>query len=135
MIFFPLRGDLQNKITKEKIRLSELIPQTSPISSRADENRQTPKRVSQAPYFSPLDRWVSSCCKTLDILSNIYFIQFFFSHFERWYFFWECKYYNYECKSIEKFIMAFRFLSLCIWVEPNGNSILVFLHKGFGKLE
>ncbi|XP_024021248.1 kinesin-like protein KIN-12D isoform X2 [Morus notabilis] len=46
----------KNKITNERIRLSELMPQSSPISSRADENRQTPKRVSQAPYFSPLDR-------------------------------------------------------------------------------
>ncbi|CAL2278907.1 unnamed protein product [Prunus armeniaca] len=44
----------KNKISSERIRLSELI--ASPISSRTDENRQTPKRMSQAPYFSPLDR-------------------------------------------------------------------------------
>ncbi|POO03052.1 hypothetical protein TorRG33x02_011130, partial [Trema orientale] len=46
----------KSKITSERIRLSELMPQSPPIGSRADENRQTPKRVSQAPYFSALDR-------------------------------------------------------------------------------
>ncbi|PON49199.1 Kinesin-like protein [Parasponia andersonii] len=46
----------KSKITSERIRLSELMPQSPPIGPRADENRQTPKRVSQAPYFSALDR-------------------------------------------------------------------------------
>ncbi|XP_048337159.2 kinesin-like protein KIN-12D isoform X1 [Ziziphus jujuba] len=46
----------KNKIASERIRLSELKPQSSPISSRADDNSQTAKRVSQPPYFSALDR-------------------------------------------------------------------------------
>ncbi|KAM2008253.1 hypothetical protein EV1_003075 [Malus domestica] len=47
----------KNKISSERIRLSELMPQTSPLSSRKDGNSQTPKRTSQqAPYFSALDR-------------------------------------------------------------------------------
>ncbi|KAB2602968.1 phragmoplast orienting kinesin 2-like [Pyrus ussuriensis x Pyrus communis] len=47
----------KNKISSERIRLSQLMPQTSPLSSRKDENSQTPKRTSQqAPYFSALDR-------------------------------------------------------------------------------
>lgn len=43
------------KITNERIRLSELRPQTSPINSRTDDNRQTPRR-GQVPFFSALDR-------------------------------------------------------------------------------
>ncbi|KAF3435686.1 hypothetical protein FNV43_RR22777 [Rhamnella rubrinervis] len=47
----------KNRIVSERIRLSELMPQSSPsMSSRSDEKCQTPKRVSQAPYFSALDR-------------------------------------------------------------------------------
>ncbi|XP_062020518.1 kinesin-like protein KIN-12D [Rosa rugosa] len=46
----------KNKITSERLRLSELMPQTSPKNSRLDENCQTPRRMSQAPYFSTLDR-------------------------------------------------------------------------------
>ncbi|KAK9286730.1 hypothetical protein L1049_015133 [Liquidambar formosana] len=47
---------LKNRITSERIRLSELMPQPSPLSSRADDTCQTPKRVSQAPFLSALDR-------------------------------------------------------------------------------
>ncbi|XVE49142.1 hypothetical protein DITRI_Ditri01bG0058600 [Diplodiscus trichospermus] len=47
---------LKNRIASERNRLSELMPQTSPVSSRTDENCHTPKRVSQAPFLSTLDR-------------------------------------------------------------------------------
>lgn len=46
---------VKTKITNERIRLSELRPQTSPINSRTDDNRQTPRR-GQVPFFSALDR-------------------------------------------------------------------------------
>lgn len=46
----------KNKIVNERIRLSELVPQPSPLSSRTDENRLTPQRVSQTPFLSALDR-------------------------------------------------------------------------------
>ncbi|XAR72869.1 Plus-end-directed kinesin ATPase [Bertholletia excelsa] len=46
---------LKNKITNEKIRLLELMPQTSPFSSRADDNHQTPNRATQS-FLSSLDR-------------------------------------------------------------------------------
>ncbi|KAM1151976.1 hypothetical protein EV1_034296 [Malus domestica] len=36
-----------NKISSERIRLSELMPQTSPLRSRKDENCQTRKRMSR----------------------------------------------------------------------------------------
>ncbi|KAK6253602.1 hypothetical protein QUC31_015322 [Theobroma cacao] len=47
---------LKNRVTSERNRLSELMPQTSPVSSRTDENCHTPKRVPQAPFLSTLDR-------------------------------------------------------------------------------
>ncbi|XP_004292458.1 PREDICTED: uncharacterized protein LOC101313387 [Fragaria vesca subsp. vesca] len=47
---------VKNKITSERLRLSELMPQASPKSSKPDENCQTPRRMSQAPYLSALDR-------------------------------------------------------------------------------
>ncbi|RDX99717.1 Kinesin-like protein KIN-12D, partial [Mucuna pruriens] len=52
------RQDLKfkNKIINEKIRLSELMPQASPLNSRSEENRITPPRVSQAPFLSSFDR-------------------------------------------------------------------------------
>ncbi|KAI8554401.1 hypothetical protein RHMOL_Rhmol05G0095900 [Rhododendron molle] len=46
----------KNRITSERARLSELMPQPSPFSSRTDENRRTPNRASQAPFLSALDR-------------------------------------------------------------------------------
>ncbi|WCJ33783.1 phragmoplast orienting kinesin 2 [Euphorbia peplus] len=49
----------KNRITKEKMRLGELMPEASSpprMSSRMDENRQTPPRRSQTPFFSALDR-------------------------------------------------------------------------------
>ncbi|XP_062092244.1 kinesin-like protein KIN-12D [Humulus lupulus] len=46
----------KSKITSERARLCELMPHSSPINSRADEKRQTPKKVSQSPYFSDMDR-------------------------------------------------------------------------------
>ncbi|KAK2991465.1 hypothetical protein RJ640_016500 [Escallonia rubra] len=48
----------KNKITNERIRLSELKPQSSPLNSRTDENHHTPSpsRASQTPFFSALDR-------------------------------------------------------------------------------
>lgn len=46
----------KHRITSERVRLSELVPQTSPFSSRRDENRQTPNRASQTPFLSSLDR-------------------------------------------------------------------------------
>ncbi|KAF4366869.1 hypothetical protein F8388_013934 [Cannabis sativa] len=48
----------KSKITCERARLCELLPQSSPINSRADEEkRPTPKKVSHAPYFnSDIDR-------------------------------------------------------------------------------
>ncbi|KAL9327432.1 hypothetical protein ACSQ67_008077 [Phaseolus vulgaris] len=46
----------KNKIIKEKIRLSELMPQTSPLNSRSEENRLTPPRASLAPFLSSFDR-------------------------------------------------------------------------------
>ncbi|KAK2380517.1 phragmoplast orienting kinesin [Trifolium repens] len=47
----------KNKIMKEKIRLSELMPRaSSPLSSRSEENRITPPRASKAPFLSSFDR-------------------------------------------------------------------------------
>ncbi|KAL7002771.1 hypothetical protein U1Q18_003927 [Sarracenia purpurea var. burkii] len=46
----------KNRITNERFRLSELVLQPSPFSSRTDENRRTPNRASQAPFLSVLDR-------------------------------------------------------------------------------
>ncbi|KAK7252061.1 hypothetical protein RIF29_35766 [Crotalaria pallida] len=46
----------KNKIINERIRLSELMPQTSPLNSRPEENRITPPRASQAPFLSSFDR-------------------------------------------------------------------------------
>ncbi|KAM7474929.1 hypothetical protein LguiB_022172 [Lonicera macranthoides] len=43
----------ENRISHEKIRLSELVPQSSPLT--ADEN-QSPNILSQTPFFSALDR-------------------------------------------------------------------------------
>ncbi|KAM4088915.1 hypothetical protein ACB094_07G109200 [Castanea mollissima] len=46
----------KNKIANERLRLSDLIPQSSPINSRTDEACQNPRRVSQATFLSALDR-------------------------------------------------------------------------------
>ncbi|KOM31824.1 hypothetical protein LR48_Vigan01g138000 [Vigna angularis] len=46
----------KNKIIKEKIRLSELMPQASPLNSRSEENRLTSPRASLAPFLSSFDR-------------------------------------------------------------------------------
>ncbi|XP_022725985.1 kinesin-like protein KIN-12D isoform X2 [Durio zibethinus] len=46
---------LKNRITSERNRLSDLVPPTSPVSTRT-ENSHPPKRVSQAPFLSTLDR-------------------------------------------------------------------------------
>uniref|UniRef100_A0A0A0LIU9 Kinesin motor domain-containing protein n=1 Tax=Cucumis sativus TaxID=3659 RepID=A0A0A0LIU9_CUCSA len=45
-----------NKIANERIRLSELIPQPSPKSSKTEDNCQSPLRLLQTSYFSALDR-------------------------------------------------------------------------------
>lgn len=47
---------MQHRISIEKNRLSELMPQRSPLSSMPDEDCQSPKRVAQAPFLSALDR-------------------------------------------------------------------------------
>ncbi|CAJ1939382.1 unnamed protein product, partial [Sphenostylis stenocarpa] len=47
----------KNKIIKEKIRLSELMPQASPLNLRSEENRLTPPPgASLAPFLSSFDR-------------------------------------------------------------------------------
>ncbi|XP_038901859.1 kinesin-like protein KIN-12D [Benincasa hispida] len=46
----------KNKIANERIRLSELIPQTSPKSLKTEDNCQSPLRLLQTSYFSALDR-------------------------------------------------------------------------------
>lgn len=47
----------QNKIINERIRLSELMPQVSPLNPRPEENRvTTPPRASQTPFLSSFDR-------------------------------------------------------------------------------
>eukprot|EP00257_Ricinus_communis_P017920 XP_015576480.1 kinesin-like protein KIN-12F [Ricinus communis] len=47
----------KNRITNERIRLSELMPQASPLSnSRTNENCQTTPRRSQSSFLSALDR-------------------------------------------------------------------------------
>ncbi|XP_022148525.1 kinesin-like protein KIN-12D isoform X2 [Momordica charantia] len=46
----------KNKIANERIRLSEIVPQPSPRSSKNEDNWQSPKRLLQASYFSALDR-------------------------------------------------------------------------------
>jgi kinesin family protein 15 len=52
----PYTFFLQNRISHERIRLTELMPQSSPINSRTDENCRTPRRQSQAAFLSALDR-------------------------------------------------------------------------------
>ncbi|XP_058730761.1 kinesin-like protein KIN-12D [Vicia villosa] len=47
----------KNKIMKEKIRLSELMPQASPLSSRSEENRKTPPKANKASFLSSFDRY------------------------------------------------------------------------------
>ncbi|KAL3621187.1 hypothetical protein CASFOL_036099 [Castilleja foliolosa] len=48
---------LKNRISEERTRLSELMPQTSTTSSsRSDENRLVRGRLSQTPFLSALDR-------------------------------------------------------------------------------
>ncbi|XP_021738486.1 kinesin-like protein KIN-12F [Chenopodium quinoa] len=47
---------LKNRVTNERIRLSELRQDPSPFRSRSGDNRQTPRRGSQSPFFSALDR-------------------------------------------------------------------------------
>ncbi|KAJ0077566.1 hypothetical protein Patl1_36220 [Pistacia atlantica] len=48
---------LKMRINNERNRLSEIIPpQSSPVSLRADENCQSPKRVSPSRFLSALDR-------------------------------------------------------------------------------
>ncbi|KAL5855677.1 hypothetical protein ACOSQ4_005479 [Xanthoceras sorbifolium] len=47
---------LKVRINSERNRLSEIMPQSSPTNTRTDENFQSPRRVSQAPYLSALDR-------------------------------------------------------------------------------
>ncbi|XP_027348323.1 kinesin-like protein KIN-12D [Abrus precatorius] len=46
----------KNKIINEKIRLSELMPQASPLNLRSEENRATPPRASQGPFLSSFER-------------------------------------------------------------------------------
>lgn len=46
----------QSRLNDERNRLSEMMTQVSPINLRTDENCQTPRRLSQAPYLSGLDR-------------------------------------------------------------------------------
>ncbi|KAJ4830100.1 hypothetical protein Tsubulata_017786 [Turnera subulata] len=46
---------LKNRINNERMRLSELMPQTSPVNARTGDNCQTPRRV-QASFLSALDR-------------------------------------------------------------------------------
>ncbi|KAA0046003.1 hypothetical protein IC582_025259 [Cucumis melo] len=46
----------KNKIANERIRLSELIPQPSPKSSKTEDSCQSPLRLLQTSYFSALDR-------------------------------------------------------------------------------
>ncbi|KAL9670442.1 hypothetical protein QQ045_007994 [Rhodiola kirilowii] len=47
---------LKNKITLEKARLSELMPQLSPLSPMSEDKSQTPGRLCNAPFLSTLDR-------------------------------------------------------------------------------
>uniref|UniRef100_A0A7N0TDF2 Kinesin motor domain-containing protein n=1 Tax=Kalanchoe fedtschenkoi TaxID=63787 RepID=A0A7N0TDF2_KALFE len=47
---------LKNKITMEKARLSELMPQLSPLSPISEDKSRTPGRVSNGPFLSTLDR-------------------------------------------------------------------------------
>ncbi|KAH9695744.1 kinesin-like protein KIN-12D [Citrus sinensis] len=47
---------LKSRLNDERNRLSEMMTQVSPINLRTDENCQTPRRLSQAPYLSGLDR-------------------------------------------------------------------------------
>ncbi|KAL5054076.1 hypothetical protein RYX36_034758 [Vicia faba] len=47
----------KNKIMIEKIRLSELMPQASPLSSRSEENKKTPPKANKAPFLSSFDRY------------------------------------------------------------------------------
>ncbi|KAH9656269.1 kinesin-like protein KIN-12D [Citrus sinensis] len=47
---------LKSRLNDERNRLSEMMTQVSPINLRTDQNCQTPRRLSQAPYLSGLDR-------------------------------------------------------------------------------
>ncbi|KAK4437834.1 Kinesin-like protein KIN-12D [Sesamum alatum] len=47
---------LKNRISEERIRLSELRPQSSTASSRADDNCQVRNGASQTQFLSPFDR-------------------------------------------------------------------------------
>ncbi|CAL5213205.1 unnamed protein product [Lathyrus oleraceus] len=47
----------KNKIMKEKIRLSELMPQASPLSSKSEENRITPPKANKTSFLSSFDRY------------------------------------------------------------------------------
>ncbi|XP_011088306.1 kinesin-like protein KIN-12D [Sesamum indicum] len=47
---------LKNRISEERIRLSELRPQSSTASSRADDNYQVRNGASQPQFLSPFDR-------------------------------------------------------------------------------
>lgn len=46
----------QNRMKSERMRLSELMPETSPLRSRADHSSRTQDRVIQTPFLSALDR-------------------------------------------------------------------------------
>ncbi|KAK4401606.1 Kinesin-like protein KIN-12D [Sesamum angolense] len=47
---------LKNRISEERIRLSELRPQSATASSRADDNYQVRNGASQPQFLSPFDR-------------------------------------------------------------------------------
>ncbi|GLU02988.1 hypothetical protein SLE2022_202120 [Rubroshorea leprosula] len=47
---------LKSRTTSERNRLSGLMPQSPPRSSRTEENCQSPRRSSQTPFLSTLDR-------------------------------------------------------------------------------
>ncbi|KAF5745669.1 phragmoplast orienting kinesin 2 [Tripterygium wilfordii] len=46
----------KNRIAGERNKLSELLPQSPPLSLRIGENCQSPRRVSQTQFLSSLDR-------------------------------------------------------------------------------
>ncbi|OVA15456.1 Kinesin [Macleaya cordata] len=48
--------EFKNKITSERMRLSELKQQSSPLGSRTDENCTTPGRGSHTPFLTALGR-------------------------------------------------------------------------------
>lgn len=47
---------LKNRMNNERIRLSELMPETSPLRSRTDQSSHTRDRLVQTPFLSALDR-------------------------------------------------------------------------------